>query len=136
MRRYWGWVLAGMLAFTFAPASGLWAEPLTTIRFKDRVEIDGDEVLLGQMAAVEGSDDQFNQRLKNIVIGKAPSPGDARQFDQHFLQQRLKQHHIDLTMLIVQAPPEVIVTRSHVKIKKKNFGLKKIYHWLKKINRI
>ncbi|MGD8658242.1 MAG: flagellar basal body P-ring formation chaperone FlgA, partial [Desulfobacterales bacterium] len=83
-----------------------------------RVEIDSAEILLGHMATIEGSDVRFNQRLKNIVIGKAPLPGGSNRFDLNDLQKRLKQHHIDLATVIIQAPPQIVVTRSHIEIKK------------------
>jgi flagella basal body P-ring formation protein FlgA len=70
------------------------------------------------MATIEGSDVRFNQRLKNIVIGKAPLPGGSHRFDLNDLQKRLKQHHIDLATVIIQAPPQIVVTRSHIEIKK------------------
>ena len=99
-------------------AADLWADPTTIIRIRDRVEIDGAEVLLGQIATIEGGDVRNNQHLKDIVIGKAPLPGDSRHFDRQHLQMRLKQHHVDLATVVVEAPPHVEVTRSHVEIQK------------------
>jgi flagella basal body P-ring formation protein FlgA len=118
MLRCGGLMLMVMLVSLFTLASGLWADPLTTIRISDRVEIDSAEILLGHMATIEGSDVRFNQRLKNIVIGKAPLPGGSNRFDLNDLQKRLKQHHIDLATVIIQAPPQIVVTRSHIEIKK------------------
>jgi flagella basal body P-ring formation protein FlgA len=118
MLRCGGLMLMVMLASLFTLASGLWADPLTTIRISDRVEIDSAEILLGHMATIEGSDVRFNQRLKNIVIGKAPLPGGSHRFDLNDLQKRIKQHHIDLATVIIQAPPQIVVTRSHIEIKK------------------
>lgn len=118
MLRCGGLMLMVMLVSLFTLASGLWADPLTTIRISDRVEIDSAEILLGHMATIEGSDVRFNQRLKNIVIGKAPLPGGSHRFDLNDLQKRLKQHHIDLATVIIQAPPQIVVTRSHIEIKK------------------
>jgi flagella basal body P-ring formation protein FlgA len=118
MLRCGGLMLMVMLVSLFTLASGLWADPLTTIRISDRVEIDSAEILLGHMATIEGSDVRFNQRLKNIVIGKAPLPGGSHRFDLNDLQKRIKQHHIDLATVIIQAPPQIVVTRSHIEIKK------------------
>jgi flagella basal body P-ring formation protein FlgA len=118
MLRCGGLMLMVMLASLFTLASGLWADPLTTIRISDRVEIDSAEILLGHMATIEGSDVRFNQRLKNIVIGKAPLPGGSHRFDLNDLKKRIKQHHIDLATVIIQAPPQIVVTRSHIEIKK------------------
>lgn len=106
------------VAFISTTAVDLQAEQTTTIRIRERVEIAAAEVLLGQIANIAGNDVQLNQYLQGIVIGKAPLPGDSRQFDRDHLIQRLKQHHIDLTAVQVEAPPQVNVIRSHIQIQK------------------
>ena len=111
-------ILAMVLVFTLAPAAALWANPTASISIKDRVEIDEAEVLLGQIAIIEGADARFNQRLKDIMITKAPLPGDTHQIDLSLVQKRLKQHQINLAAVIVEAPPQVIIARSHVEIQK------------------
>ncbi len=118
MIRCRGLMLAALLAVSFVLASVLGANQMTTIRFNEHVEIEGDEVLLGQIATIEGSDIKLNQHLKNIVIAKAPLPGNARQFDAKYLHRRLNQYHIDLTTVIVQAPSQVVVKRGHIDIAK------------------
>lgn len=107
-----------VLIFIWSAATDLWAAPMATIRFKERVEIDADEVLVGQIATIEGGDAKFIQRLKNILIARAPLPGETRRIDLNFLQNRLKQHHIDPATVIVIAPPQIDVIRSHVAIRK------------------
>lgn len=110
------------LVFILAVAA-LWAWPESAgathsaiIRVHDRVEIDGDEILLGQIAAIESSDPLWIQQLKGIVIGRAPLPGKARQYDQRYLEMRLKQQHVDLSAVVLEAPQIVEVARSGVKI--------------------
>ena len=77
------WLCRG-LVFTLAVALiGSWtaapcAAPTATIRVLGRVEIESDEILLGQIAAIEGSDPRWVQQLKGIVIGRAPLPGKVR----------------------------------------------------------
>ena len=99
-------------------AADLGAEAIPTILIKERVEIVGAEVLLGEVATIEGGDVQFRQHLMNIVIGKAPLPGNSRQFDRQYLQMRLKQYHVDLETVLLKAPPQVEVIRRHVEIQK------------------
>jgi flagella basal body P-ring formation protein FlgA len=94
----------------------LGATQTAVIRVHERVEIDGDEVLLGQIAEIEDSDPHRIQQLKDIVISRAPLPGKVRQYDQHHLEMRLKQHHVDLAAVILKVPPVVEVTRSSVRI--------------------
>ena len=111
-------ILAMMLVFTLSPAAALWANPTASISIKDRVEIDEAEVLLGQIATIKGADARFNQRLKDIMITKAPLPGHRHQIDLSLVQKRLKQHQINLAAVIVEAPPQIIIARSHVEIQK------------------
>jgi flagella basal body P-ring formation protein FlgA len=99
-------------------AAELLATPLTTIRVRDRVEIDGGEVLLGQIAEIEGSDVQLIRQLKDILIGKAPLPGKSRQYPQSYLIMRLKQYQIDLSTVSLEAPEQIEVSRSCIKIQK------------------
>jgi flagella basal body P-ring formation protein FlgA len=116
--------LCAALFFMIAVASvlgtvaELLANPLTTIRVRDRVEIDGDEVLLGQIAEIQGSDVQLIRNLKDILIGKAPLPGKSRQYAQSHLMMRLKQYQIDLSKIILETPELIEVSRSCIKIQK------------------
>ena len=99
---------------------GLNAEPtvaeMTIIRVHDQVEVENDEVFFGQIASIEGSDTQLIQRLKALVIGKAPSAGRTRQYEQRYLRKRLEQHRIDLSALQMVVPERVVVSRSSVEI--------------------
>ena len=106
------------LLLVWASAADTSAGQPTTIRFKQSVQIDGTEVLLGQMASIEGGNDKVIQLLKNMVIGKAPLPGQSRRFNRNHLETRLKQHPIDLATVIVEAPAHVDVTRRHIEIQK------------------
>ena len=106
------------VAFIVGATAELSAAPLTTIRVRDRVEVDGDEVLLGQIAEIQGSDFQMIRHLNDIVIGKAPLPGKSRQYDENYLKMRLKQYQIDLASVILEAPEQIEVLRSCIKIEK------------------
>ena len=107
-----------MVALIGTTAVDLCAEQTTTIRIRERVEITAAEVLLGQIAHITGNDVQLNQYLQGIVIGKAPLPGDMRRFDRDHLIRCLKQHHINLTAVRVEASQQINVIRSHVQIQK------------------
>jgi flagella basal body P-ring formation protein FlgA len=102
----------------YGQAAQLFADQMTLVRLQERVEINGADVLLGQIASIEGSDARFVRKLSEIVIGKAPSPGDARLFDQSVMLKRLKQHQIDLATVKIEAPPQIEIVRAHVEIMK------------------
>jgi len=107
-------VLAAAFLWTWPAA--LDAGQATTIRVYERAEIEGDEVMLGQMAEIEGSDPRWVQHLKEIVIGRAPLPGKTRQYDQRYLEMRLKMHHVDLSAVVLEVPQLVEVVRSHLTV--------------------
>ena len=105
---------ASILGIATAPA----AAELATIRVRDQVEIENDEVLLGQIASIESSDTRLARRLKAIVIGRAPLPGKTRQYDQRDLEKRLAQHRVDPSSVNLVVPQRVRISRSHVVIDK------------------
>ena len=105
-------ILTAASLCVWPPASD--AAQTAVVRVHDRVEIDGDEVLLGQIAVIEGNDARWIQQLKEIVIGRAPLPGKTRQYDQRYLEMRLKQHHVDLSTVVLEVPQNVEVARSSV----------------------
>jgi flagella basal body P-ring formation protein FlgA len=104
------------VAFIWGVAAELTATEMTTVRVRDKVEIDNNEVLLGQIALIEGGDIQLIQQLKGIVLGRAPLPGKSHNYDQHHLKMRLKQHHINLSAIHLEVPRRVEILRSYVEI--------------------
>ena len=118
------YVLAGVMIFALAALLGpgsfndLRAAGLTTIQLPENAEIEGAEILLGNIADIRGADLQFVQRLKNVQIGKAPQPGKSRQIDEQFLKLRLRQSDIDLAALQLIMPAPLTIARSYVEIKK------------------
>ena len=111
-----GLVFILIVATLWAWTAAAGASHTAVIRIHDRVEIDSDEILLGQIAIIEGSDPRWIQQLKDIVIGRAPLAGQTRQYDQNQLEMRLKRHHVDLSDIILKVPQIVEVTRSSVQI--------------------
>ena len=108
------WAIASVLVVI----PTLTAAEITTIRVWDQVEIETGEVLLGQIASIESSDTRWVQQLKDIVIGKAPSPGKTRHYDQRHLSMRLKQHDIDLAGIKLEGSQTTRISRSHIEIEK------------------
>ena len=115
-RLYTGLVFIVIVASLWAWPAAVDASHSAVIRIHELAEIDGDEILLGQIADIEGGDLRWIQQLKGIVIGRAPLPGKARQYDRHYLEMRLKQHHVDLATVILKVPQVVEVTRSSVQV--------------------
>ena len=113
-----GLLLCLSVAFIWGGAAALASAEMTTVRVRDKVEIDDIEVRLGQIAVIEGGDIQLIEQLKGIVIGKAPLPGKSRNFDPHLLKMRLRQHRINLSAISLEIPQRVEIMRSYVEVDK------------------
>ena len=115
----WFWrglcILLATAAILGLNAASSMAE-MTTIRVHSQVEVENDEVLFGQIASIEGNDAQLMQQLKEIIIGKAPSAGKTRQYEQRHIRKRLEQHRIDLAAVQLEMPQRVLISRSYVEI--------------------
>jgi len=69
----------GWLA-TLAALAG--AAETTRVRCYERTEIGSDQILLGDIAHIEGGDAHFVRRLEAVVLGRAPLPGKTRELDK------------------------------------------------------
>ena len=88
------------------------------IQVQDKVEMDGADITLGKIAQIQCDNSQMVQRLKEIVIDKAPLPGNNRVVTSEYLQMRLKQNETNLAEIRLQCPPQIDITRSTVEISK------------------
>ena len=84
----------------------------TSVRCYERTEIGSDQILLGDIAHIDGGDVHFVRRLEAVVLGRAPLPGKTRELDRATLLGRLRQSGIDPALLDLQLPREVIVSRA------------------------
>ncbi len=106
------WVVAFVTLWA-AAAGG--AGP-TSVRVFDRVEIDGDQVLLGAIARVDGDDAGRVRALQEIVLGRSPLPGKSRALDEALIRVRLKQAGFDPAEIDLQVPGEVQISRGTVEL--------------------
>ena len=79
-------------------------------------QIDGERILLGQIAKIEGNDPQLIARLSGLVIGRSPLPGKTREIEANLVKRRLKQYRINLDQLALHIPSPVLITRSSIEI--------------------
>jgi len=92
------------------------AETATRVNISQKTQVDGEQILLGKIARIEGDDSLLIDRLNGIVIGRAPLPGKTREIDPDLVERRLKQNQIDLDQLALRLPAKVIVERSSIEI--------------------
>ena len=110
--------LIGLLALVLLPATAgnIFASDLTRVRILEKVQIDDDKIFLRDIAKIEGSDPLLIQKLSEIVVGRAPLPGNSRNLDGGIIKTRLKQNRIDLTELVLEIPPSITVSRSFIEV--------------------
>jgi flagella basal body P-ring formation protein FlgA len=102
----WAWVCAGLAG----------AAESASVRFYDQAEVVADQILLGRIARVDGSDARLVAALDAVVLGRSPLPGKTRTLDRATILARLKQNGIDPALIDLQIPPEVAVTRAGITI--------------------
>ena len=78
--------------------------------------IDGERILLGKIAKIEGQDPVMIKRIGGVVIGRSPKPGKRRKIEASVVKRRLKQNRIDPDQLVLQIPSRIIVERSFIEI--------------------
>lgn len=111
----------GLLAIVLLPATvcNIFASDLTRVRVLQKVQVDDENILLSQIAKIEGGDPLLIQKLNAIVVGRSPLPGHSRKIDSGAINTRLKQNGIDLGELIMNIPSEIVVSRSFIEVSQK-----------------
>ncbi len=94
----------------------LFAAEFTTVRILKKVSIDGDRILLGEIAEINGQDQELILKLKATVIGKAPMPGRVRRIDADYVKIRLRQRGINPSQIKFTAPETIEISRSFIEI--------------------
>jgi flagellar basal body P-ring formation protein FlgA len=98
------------------------ATEMTTIKVLDEATIEDADVLLGQIAVIEGSNAHLVDELKRIVISKSPLPGQSRQFDRRDLIKRLEQYNVDFSTVRLVIPQKINIIRGFMEIGKPEIG--------------
>jgi flagella basal body P-ring formation protein FlgA len=104
--------MLGCLLWTAATVAA--AAGSTSVRCYEQAEVAGDQILLGGIARVDGSDESLVRRLEAVVLGRSPLPGKTRTLDAAGILTRIRQSGLDPGQFDLQIPPEVAVTRAAV----------------------
>jgi flagella basal body P-ring formation protein FlgA len=107
-------LLAGLLSP--AMVGQILAIAATRVSVSSSTLVDGERILLGDIAKIEGDDPLLIKRLNRVDIGRAPLPGKKREIQAGAFNRCLKQNRIDPSHLILHLPAKVIVERSWVEI--------------------
>jgi len=88
-------------------ASCAWG--VAVVRVCDQSEVDGDEILLSDIADIEATDGPEAEALASVTLMKAASPGESRVFDGDYVRLRLSQERFDESNVKLHAPERVEV---------------------------
>lgn len=108
----------GLVALLLLPATTrhLFASELTRVQILEAVKIDGEEILLGDIAKITGSNSHMIQKISAVMVGRAPLPGNSRRIDQGTINTRLRQNRIDPAQLVLTMPSSTSVSRRCVNV--------------------
>ncbi|MCX8043195.1 MAG: flagellar basal body P-ring formation chaperone FlgA [Desulfobacterota bacterium] len=85
------------------------AEPTGRITVQQNAEVGGPEILLGDIATLEGAPEHI-QTLERITVGRAPLPGKERRVSREQIVAALRQQGIAVKTIEITCPREVTVT--------------------------
>lgn len=92
------WVKRFLLLFLFVTLTGVASandnQPVIVIEIPATVTVAGPGVTLGDLANIQGAEPPELAVIRNIDLGTAPLPGQARQFTRNFLKLILEQQRI------------------------------------------
>ncbi len=89
------------------------------IKCDGKAEVAEDRIYLGKIGVVSGRDSAAVLKLKKIVLGKSPLPGDVRRISRDYIRLRLKQADVDLDRITLKIPESIEVHRATVTITRK-----------------
>ena len=80
------------------------------------VEIDSADILLGQLADVEGADRDMTEQIKQIPIGRSPLAGQSRTISRDYLYLRLRQSGYNPDFITINAAEKIVLKRRAIHI--------------------
>ena len=101
------------------PVGAAWGETDVLIKGREKAEIAEDRIYLGHICTVTGENVGKVHRLENIVLGKAPLPGNVRHISADYVRLRLKQADADLSKITLRVPRDITVARATVIVSRK-----------------
>jgi len=111
-------LLVTAMLLLYIPATVV-AQDQTVIRIAPAAEINGDRILLSQVAQIAGPDRLLIARLGNIDIGKAPLPGRKKVIESRHILARMHKSSGGLpTDIGLDFPQRIEVSRKAVTIAK------------------
>ena len=107
-----------LIIFCFLLVS-LSAAELIEIKGLERVEIQKDKILLGDITEIIGGDGELRGKIQAIVLGNAPLPSKTRLIDKNNIIMRIKQYGFDTDQIQLSVPKKISVTRGFIRVLRK-----------------
>jgi flagella basal body P-ring formation protein FlgA len=92
-----------------------WGQSLT-IEGGQGALVQGADITIGDVAEVTGADPNTVTRVRNLVIGQSPPPGEERLLHGGAITTRLKQHGFPPQDVLLHVPEKIRVTRASQRI--------------------
>ncbi len=83
-----------------------------TIRIPVEANLNAPRFRLGDIATIEAQDPALQAQLSQIELGASPLAGQTRVFTKQQLLTRLRQHKIDISVVKIEMPDAVRLTRA------------------------
>jgi flagella basal body P-ring formation protein FlgA len=98
------------------PFSSALAMEAVVIKGFPKAEVSDASIILGKICTVTGKNTSEVGKIREIELGRAPLPGNARRIDTDYIRLRLKQAKVDLSRVRLQMPDAIEVTRASVTV--------------------
>ena len=105
-----------MLGLISSPLQAGTTRAQPALNLPEQVEVDGDEVALGQMAVITGADAALTRQLQGIMVGRTPLPGNSRTVSRDYIALRIRQSGVDPAGILMNVPDKVTLVRRAVNI--------------------
>jgi flagella basal body P-ring formation protein FlgA len=96
-------VAAGIAAFCLSGAA-------QTIRIKDRAEVAGSQVRLGEVATITGVSSEETEKFASVPVCLSPMPGISRDIESDYLIARARRHGVAVDDVNVEGAIRVRIT--------------------------
>ncbi len=110
------WIVVAGMFFLISSWNCSFASAKTTVRVLEHAQVSSKLIRLGEISEIKGEDALLSEKLKAIVLGKAPQPGETRSISAHYIESKVRQNGIDSTAIILNLPETIGVVSEAVVI--------------------
>ncbi len=105
------WIVCAGVLFVFSLLDCYAAGAKTTLKALEQPRVHSERITLGEIAVIEGDDQELIEQLQAIELGKAPGPGKIREMSAYFIEMKIRHSDIDCEALSIDLPEKIEVLR-------------------------